>query len=311
MSKTVPIIDEQSPGLFPIRTVSELTGVNAITLRAWENRYGLIEPIRKESGHRLYSQEHIDLINRIVGLLDRGMRIGQVKPLLDAERASQRQAGGDTEVTDSWRRYLDGMMAAVIRFDEDALDQVYNEALAHYPIKVVTQKLVGPLLAELGARWEKNLGTIAEEHFFGFYLRNKLGARFHHRSRNASGPRLLMACLPGERHEIGLLLFALAANEAGYRPIVLGSDMPVEELAAAAAKTEADAILLSGLMELSTAMERRKLPALVDGADVPVLLGGRASVVSFDGVKRAGVEPLGSDIETGLKRLRELVPAGA
>jgi len=311
MSKTVPIIDEQSPGLFPIRTVSELTGVNAITLRAWENRYGLIEPIRKESGHRLYSQEHIDLINRIVGLLDRGMRIGQVKPLLDAERASQRQAGGDTEVTDSWRRYLDGMMAAVIRFDEDALDQVYNEALAHYPIKVVTQKLVGPLLAELGARWEKNLGTIAEEHFFGFYLRNKLGARFHHRSRNASGPRLLMACLPGERHEIGLLLFALAANEAGYRPIVLGSDMPVEELAEAAAKTEADAILLSGLMELSTAMERRKLPALVDGADVPVLLGGRASVVSFDGVKRAGVEPLGSDIETGLKRLRELVPAGA
>jgi cobalamin-dependent methionine synthase I len=120
-----------------------------------------------------------------------------------------------------------------------------------------------------------------------------------------------MACLPGERHEIGLLLFALAANEAGYRPVVLGSDMPLEELAAAAAKTGADAILLSGLMELSTAMERRRLPALVEAADVPVLLGGRASVVSFDGVKRAGVEPLGSDIETGLKRLRDLVPTGA
>ena len=71
--------DDQAPGLFPIRTVSELTGVNSITLRAWESRYGLIEPVRKASGHRLYTQEHIDLINRVVGLLDRGMRIGQVK----------------------------------------------------------------------------------------------------------------------------------------------------------------------------------------------------------------------------------------
>ena len=69
---------DHAPGLFPIRTVSELTGVNAITLRAWETRYGLIDPIRKPSGHRLYTQEHIDLINRVVGLLDRGMRIGQI-----------------------------------------------------------------------------------------------------------------------------------------------------------------------------------------------------------------------------------------
>ena len=115
----MPIIDEGSPGLYPIRTVSQLTGVNAITLRAWENRYALIEPIRKESGHRLYTQEHIDLINRVVGLLDRGMRIGQVKPLLDAEQSSRRQEAGQEPVTDAWRRYLDGMMAAVIRFDEE------------------------------------------------------------------------------------------------------------------------------------------------------------------------------------------------
>ena len=87
-----------------------------------------------------------------------------------------------------------------------SLESVYNEALSHYPIKVVTERLIGPLLHELGERWVKDMGSIAEEHFFGFYLRNKLGARFHHRQRNAGGPRLLMACLPGERHEVGLLL---------------------------------------------------------------------------------------------------------
>lgn len=308
MSKSLPILDDGSPGLYPIRTVSQLTGVNSITLRAWENRYALIKPIRKASGHRLYTQEHIDLINRVVGLLDRGMRIGQVKPLLEAEQSVRQQEHDTDRVSDTWRRYLDGMTAAVIRFDEDALESVYNEALSHYPIKVVTERLVGPLLHELGERWTSGMGSIAEEHFFGFYLRNKLGARFHHRVRNTEGPRLLMGCLPGERHEVGLLLFALACNDAGYRPIILGSDMPLEELPAAGAKTQSDAILLSGLLELPPAILRRKLPELVKNSELPVLLGGRSSVVCFDALKRVGVEPLGSDIETGLRRLTELVP---
>lgn len=308
MNNPMPIIDEGSSGLYPIRTVSQLTGVNAITLRAWENRYGLIEPIRKESGHRLYAQEHIDLINRVVGLLDRGMRIGQVKPLLDAEQSSRGREQGSQPVSDSWRRYLDGMMAAVIRFDEESLESVYNEALSQYPIKLVTERLVAPLLHELGDRWSRGMGSIAEEHFFGFYLRNKLGARFHHRVRNAKGPRLLMACLPGERHEVGLLLLALACNDAGYRPIILGSDMPIEELAAAGTKTCSDAIMLSGLLELPAVILRKQLPELVNRSELPVLLGGRASVVCFDALKRIGIEPLGADMESGLRRLLQLVP---
>jgi DNA-binding transcriptional MerR regulator/methylmalonyl-CoA mutase cobalamin-binding subunit len=308
MNKSVSILEQQAPGLYPIRTVSQLTGVNAITLRAWENRHGLVKPVRKESGHRLYTQEHIDLINRVVGMLDKGMRIGQVKPLLEAERAAQRAAEGDDEHSVTWRRYLDGMIAAVIRFDEEALEAVYNEALAAHPIRLVTERLVSPLLAELGERWSRGMGSIAEEHFFGFYLRNKLGARFHHQTRNPSGPRLLMACLPGERHEIGLLLCALAYNEAGYHPIILGSDMPLDELPPAARKTAADAIVLSGLLELSPALLRRHLPRLLAEAEVPVLMGGRASVMSFDALTRMGIEPLGADIDTGLRRLQQLVP---
>ena len=65
MANAIPITDSGARGLYPIRTVSELTGVNAITLRAWEKRHGLVRPIRKESGHRLYTQEHIDLIASI------------------------------------------------------------------------------------------------------------------------------------------------------------------------------------------------------------------------------------------------------
>jgi len=310
MSKTISMIDDSARGLFPIRAVSELTGVNAITLRAWESRYGLIEPIRKESGHRVYTQEHIDLINRVVGLLDRGMRIGQAKDLLDAEERQGEESGQTDYTMDVWRRYLDGMMAAIIRFDEEGLENVYGEALSHYSIQTVTLKLITPLLIELGRRWEGELGTVAEEHFFGFYLRNKLGARFHHRVRNTSGPKLLMACLPSERHEVGLLMFALAANELGYRPIILGADMPLEDIASAAIKTDCAAIVLSGLLLPNSEVLKKKLPEMARECSVPVLLGGQVSVKAFDALKRMGIDPVGTDIDSGIKHLTEVAPVG-
>lgn len=291
-------------GLFPIRTVAEMTGVNAITLRAWESRHGLIEPIRRASGHRLYTQQHIDLINRVVGLLDRGMRIGQVKAKLAADQ------GGDKsgQVTDQWQRHLESMIAAVICFDEAALERIYADALAQHPVRTVSRRLIEPLLVDLGRRWEQGDGSVAEEHFFGFYLRNKLGARFHHRSINVSSPRLLMACLPGERHEIGLLLFALAANEAGYHPVILGADMPISEMAAAAAKVGCQAIVLSGLQEPDFKSIEASLSRLVEEAGVPVMIGGQASLRCFDALHRVGLETLGADIDAGLKRLQELLP---
>ena len=298
--------DEQSAGLFPIRTVSELTGVNSITLRAWESRYGLIEPIRKASGHRLYTQEHIDLINRVVGLLDRGMRIGQVK--------AEVLAGNDSDDSDSslederqnyWRRYVNGMIAAIIRFDERALERTYSDALSHYPVRLVTEKLLSPVLKEIGERWASGQGSVAEEHFFGFYLRNKLGARFHHRSQSQSGPKLLMACLPGDLHEIGLLLFALDACDHGFQTILLGANMPLDEFPDAVKKTGSDALVLSGTIEPGGEVIGRSLPRLVEKLDVPVFVGGNVVASNFDDLKKSGVMLIGTDIDMGIKQIKK------
>jgi len=291
------------PGLFPIRTVSELTGVNAITLRAWETRYGLIEPIRKSSGHRLYTQEHIDLINRVVGLLDRGMRIGQINAEtlsgadLDSDSTEQRQ--------DHWQRHINGMIAAIIRFDESSLERIYGEALSFYPVRVVTDKLLTPLMRELGERWANKRGSVAEEHFFGFYLRNKLGARFHHRSRTQTGPRLLLACLPGDLHEIGLLLFALDACDQGFQTVLLGANMPLEELPAAVKKTKSDALVLSGVIEPTEKVITEQLPRLVNDISVPVFLGGGIAARNFDRLRKSGVRLIGKDIDTGIRQIAE------
>jgi MerR family transcriptional regulator, light-induced transcriptional regulator len=305
MKSAAEVIEHRGEKLYTIGTVSKLTGVGAITLRAWERRYGLIEPVRKESGHRLYTRRHIDQINRITSLTQHGMRISQIRPeMLESAAAAEAEAGRDT---DSWKDYLNSMMAAIISFDEDRLEEIYNEALSLYPISMVTRRLLTPLLVELGLRWENSEGGIAEEHFFAFYLRNKLGARYHHRPRGNRGPLILLAGLPGEYHEIGLLLFALAAHESGYRVLPLGANMPLDDLAPVARAKGCDAIVLSGAIEPSKETLNRSLPGLVETSTAPVLIGGLSSVYACDAITRGGAEVLGRDIEHGLQRLAEVL----
>jgi DNA-binding transcriptional MerR regulator/methylmalonyl-CoA mutase cobalamin-binding subunit len=301
--QTLPVEEYAGEKRYTIGTVSRLTGVGPITLRAWERRYELIQPLRKESGHRLYTRKHIDQINRITALTGRGIRISQILPeMLESTDSAE---GGDRQHTDHWREYLDSLMAAIVSFDEGRLEEIYNEALSLYPIDLVTQRLLRPLLVELGMRWEDQQGSVAEEHFFAFYLRNKLGARFHHRSRSKTGHQLLLACLPGEFHEIALLLFSLAANEQGYQLISLGANMPLHELAQVAKKTRSDAVVLSG----ATCPDRKtfadELANMTASCEVPVFVGGYASVLACDVINKAGAIALGNDLELGLQRIAD------
>lgn len=285
--------------LYPIRTVSSLTGINAITLRAWETRYGLLAPERTDGGHRLYTQSDIDRIHRIVAERERGVAISQVRRALE-QRNRERpraQAGGP------WGKARDRMATAISQFDECRLEDDYNELLALHPAESVTRNVVLPLLADLGERWQTGSTGIAEEHFFGVYLRNKLGARFHHRARLEGGPRIIAACLPGEHHETGLLMFSLAAHDRGFRVVLLGADMPAAQLAHAARQARADAIVLSGSVAPPAGLLERELPALLREAGVPVFVGGPTSVRAHDAIVAAGARPLGDDIESALRHL--------
>lgn len=305
MNAKAEVIEHPGEKLYTIGTVSKLTGVGAITLRAWERRHGLIHPVRKESGHRLYTRAHIDQINRITSLTQSGLRISQIQPeMLESDPFSDSE---ESSATDSWKSYLNGMISAIVSFDEDRLEEIYNEALSLYPIGSVTTRLLTPLLVELGFRWETEKGSIAEEHFFAFYLRNKLGARFHHQSRGNSGSRILLAGLPLEHHEIALLLFALAALESGYRVLSLGANMPLHELPVVAEKRNCKAIILSGAIAMSSQTLNHELPELVRDSGVPVLIGGLSSVYGCDAINRAGAEALGRDIDQGLNRLKEVI----
>jgi len=301
--------DGDNEGLYPIRTVSTLTGVNSITLRAWERRYGLIKPVRTPKGHRLYTQNDIDLIQEILGLLDRGISIGQVRDHLGGIEKSK--ASSSNKQLDPWEAYQRRMINAIVRFDVHALDNNYNDALSLYPVELVTARLILPLLKTLGERWSSARGSVAEEHFFGAYLRNKLGARFHHLPIRPSGKKLLAACMPGEQHEIGLMLFCLSALSQDYQVIYLGADTPLAELLEPVKRAEVDAILLSSSIDPVEKVLSVELPQLVSTVGVPVFIGGQPAVRFRDEIVSAGAIPLGTDIAQAIRRLNQDLSAQA
>ena len=285
----------------PIRTVCSLTGVNPVTLRAWERRYGFIRPLRTAKGHRLYTYAHVETIRRVLRLVERGVSISQVGRLIDAAPDSQAATGAADG--GPWRDYLERISEAIVRFDEQELDQIYEEALSVHSTEEVTRQLTLPLLGQLGDRWKSVTGAIAEEHFLAIYLRSKLGARLIHGMRYGTGPRLVAACAPGEYHEIGLLLFALETQSAGMRPVLLGADTPLEDLAMAQRRCAADAVVISSSIDPAPDLLEHALPALTAQTSVPVFVGGATATRHQREITAAGAIALDCELADGVRRI--------
>jgi len=290
---------EQEDGLFPIRTVSAVTGVNSITLRAWERRYNLVTPKRTPKGHRLYTKDDIDRISRITTLLNQGMAISQVKPVLDQVQTPHASATGQIS-EDVWDKYKNMMLDAIYSFDEHRLDNIYNDALSLYPVDIVSSRLIAPLLQVLGTHWKDSNAGIAQEHFFSVYLRNKLGSRIQHLNLRTTGPMLLIACLPGEQHETGMLLFCLAALSHGYRTLILGANLPLNQIPAVLRNRPCDGIVLSGFSRPLKGLFTTHLPKLISEVSVPVFLGGALADRYQDEIESIKAIHTGADIQTGL-----------
>lgn len=268
-------------GLLPIRDVARSTGVNAVTLRAWERRYGLIVPQRTPKGHRLYSAEHVARIQAILSWLNRGVSVSQVKALLDSRQPSNKAGENDW---DDWRQTL---VQAIGALAERRLDEGFNQALALYPPRTLCEQLLLPLLAELEQRWQGQFGAQLEQVFFYSWLRSKLGARVYHNNRQhnnrqQTGAPLLLANLSALPMEPGLWLCAWLASSSDCPVEVFDWPLPPGELHLALETMAPRAMLLYSSQALEASQLRRQLPKLHGSSPVPLLLAGPAAFIHQD-----------------------------
>ena len=168
-------------------------------LRAWESRYGLMRPARTPGGFRLYTATDVVRVDRMLRGLDEGLSAAEAaRVALQDERPS-----GDL-LEDAAARLL----SAIGRYDEAAAHAVLDESLAAFGLELVLTQVVLPTLKQVGDGWERGEIEVGQEHFASNLIRGRLLALTRLWGRGA-GPLALLACAPGEMHDITLLAFAL------------------------------------------------------------------------------------------------------
>jgi len=287
--------------LFPIREVSRLTGVNAVTLRAWERRYGLIQPTRTDSGHRLYSQADIDDIRRIVGWLERGVAVSRVASILARGHALAVQGSGATDTWLTWQRQA---RQAVQRFDMAGLDRLFDEVFAASTVDQVFAEVFMPVWHDLAAG-QRGYGQTSEWLFLDQFLRGRVFARLQlaHVPRDRT---VLLAALPGQCHELELLVTGLhlGSDEIGVTP--LASGQPLQELALVCERLKPDALVLFS-HQPPTAELTRKLVRLAAVLECPLLLAGEVAEVAQDHLAGSLIACLGAQGSVMRQRLRQFL----
>ncbi|MBX9756234.1 MAG: MerR family transcriptional regulator [Pseudomonadaceae bacterium] len=266
--------EQDSPipeGWLPIREVARQTGVNPVTLRAWERRYGLLIPQRTAKGHRLYSDADVVKIQAVLAWLERGVAVSQVAELL---RNSQPP---DDRLDSPWQAARQQLLHAIEQLSERKLDEVFNANLALYPPRTMAEQLLLPLLAELQLRWQTQFASALEQVFWHGWLRSRLSARIAQNNRQHSGAPLLLLSIDEQTFAPELWLTAWLASSADCPVCVLESAVPLEQLNLAIQRLSPRALLLHCNQRLEAKLLRQQLPQLAAIAQPPLLLSGLAA----------------------------------
>ena len=210
-------------GALRIGELSRRSGVSPELLRAWERRYGLVRPTRSAGGLRLYSASDVERVRLMRQHLADGLAAAEAASLAlravvadEVPRAALDPAAARADLA-----------VALDRFDEPAAQTILDRLLAVVTVDSLLRDVVLPYLHELGERWRRGDASVAQEHFASSVLRGRLLGLARGWGQGL-GPTAVLACVPGEQHDLGLITFGLALRARGWRIVYLGADTPIE-----------------------------------------------------------------------------------
>ena len=222
-------------GVLRIGELSRRVGVSPELLRAWERRYGLLCPTRSQGGFRLYSTTDEQRVRRMLALQQQGL-----SPAVAAQTVADEADTADV-AADALRQAL---TEALDRFDEAAANRAFDRALGTLSLDTLLREIVLDYLTDLGERWSAGQATVAQEHFATNVLRGRLLGLARDWGQGG-GPLTLLACPPGELHDLGLICFGLALRARGWRIAFLGTDTPIDTLTQTADNLHPELVVLT------------------------------------------------------------------
>jgi len=249
-----------------IAALTRRTGVPPDTIRKWEQRYGVLRPERTPGGQRRYTELDVARVEWLKARIEEGFRIGEAAALLGT---AQVEVGG-----------MGGLRAAIVaatrRSDVDALRVAIDQALLLDSTEQAFAEVLAPALVEIGELWARGEVSVAQEHLASGAVRSALQRMLADRRGRVRGVAVL-ACAPGEWHEIGPLMLAVLLRADGWQVAYLGPNTPAADAVALAVELGASALLFSATRaEAAVALEAELL-----GVEVPqgleLVVGGRAT----------------------------------
>jgi len=281
--------------LLNISAIAARTGVAADTLRKWEQRYGVLRPQRTAGGQRRYSEQDVSRVEWLRDRLSEGWRIGEAARVLQ-ERA--------TPALDDPEELGNAIVAATADDDPVTIAALLDQAFAVLPLERAFTDVVAPALREVGEAWHRGELMVAQEHALTAKVRTRLEELLAEERPAVRGTAVL-ACAPGEQHEIGLLMLAVALRADGWRVEYLGASTPVDQALDFATTIGASLVCLSAGQH-GTASKLAQALAGVDLATLPTIaVGGGA--VDAELARLLGVAYTDGDLPTTVAALREAV----
>ena len=238
--------------MYTIRQAAARSGVPTTLLRAWERRYGIVQPQRTAAGYRLYDNASIELLRAMRHLVDAGW---------SAREAAARVLAADAAELSSIGRELDaaplpdGPFATLVTqfvdaaavMDGGAMDSALDRAFSTARFETVADEMLLPALQQVGRRWATGEMSVAAEHAASAAIMRRLGMAFEAAGDRPDGATVLVGLPPGSRHEGAAMAFAVAARRAGMNTIYLGADVPADSWLDAAQRRNARAAVLGAV----------------------------------------------------------------
>jgi DNA-binding transcriptional MerR regulator/methylmalonyl-CoA mutase cobalamin-binding subunit len=305
---------------YPIRVVSRRTGLSTYAIRAWEKRYGAVEPKRTGTNRRLYSSEDLERLALLRRATLAGRSIGQIaklptrrlKALVEEDEAAARAVPRLAAPERSPRsadeaKFLDACFEAAERLDSAAFQSALDQAAISLSRPALMEQVMAPLMHRIGDAWRGGSLRVAHEHLASALVRTFAGGLDGAFQVPASAPEIVVTTPAGQLHEIGALLAAVTAASEGWRATYLGPSLPAEEIAAAARQKHARAVALSIVYPVDDPHMRSELSRLSQllGPSTAILVGGRGASSYRSLLSEAGARHL-PDIQSLRHELESL-----
>jgi len=302
----------------PIQVAARRSGLTADVIRAWERRYRAVTPGRSSTNRRLYSDDDVERLLLLGQVTRGGRRIGDVAELstvelravvaADREAAVRVGASPQTGGSSPAAPHLAACLDAIRGLDGAGLEAALARASIELPTPALLERLLLPLVKEVGDRWRDGSLRVAHEHLATAMIRSLLGAQWKGASPDESAPEIVVATPAGQRHELGGLMVSLLAASDGWGVTYLGPDLPAEDIAAAALRRKARAVALSIVYpgdDPRLVAELRLLGARLGGA-VTLLAGGSAAEAYREVLREVGARLLPDlvSLREELRRMR-------